>query len=620
MKIILKDDWDIQISPPSKEEKITGHYGGRDKEVNILANEIFRGKKGSILISGYRGVGKTSLVYKSLWEVKKRDENVILTLLNAAQLDNDSGNNDINPKRIIENLIRRLYSTTYEDESLDPYIINQINSLYRRAIASDFRKVEGDEYRKDILKEMTNEKEIEYIFDVRNLIFIFSWTLATILQVMPVTPYEWFNKLTPLLLAFPIPFCVNILYRSYLKSIHSESEKHNMKELYEFDNNLGNLEFDLEKLHRNIANSGKKLVYVIDELDKMEVKQIENILNYFKNFFTLSDATFIFIGGEEIFNIDSTNVQGKKLYRNKNYTYFTSKYFIPRPLWPDLKSFIESIIEEISGEGPSHIEYFERALCFDSKNDFYDIKKFLKDRITDFDEQNRPTIELTLSDEDTKKARFHKVMTILFEEKYKLEGHSKWAENEDLIRYLFVHANNVYLSYDGSTFEDPVGDDSKSEITRDFNAFLYRLQAFEIEGRKPVDINQFNKNRDGPKRDSVLIYRYTGSIPDEPPSFLKEATSFEKRFIDNFLEYERYSLSLINALRKAIGKQELKDIDQLSSSNDSKIEIVNGVGNGPIEIFNKYHKSYELLVNNAHLYKESRDTTEKMIEDFEKPN
>lgn len=107
------------------------------------------------------------------------------------------------------------------------------------------------------------------------------------------------NKITPLLLAFPIPYSLNIYYSKYLASKNIKSEKDITEELYNFDNNLGNLEFDLEQLHREINAEGKKLVYVIDELDKLEAKSIDKLLDYFKNFFTLSDAIFIFIGGEE---------------------------------------------------------------------------------------------------------------------------------------------------------------------------------------------------------------------------------------------------------------------------------------------------------------------------------
>jgi len=62
-------------------------------------------------------------------------------------------------------------------------------------------------------------------------------------------------------------------------------------------------------------------------------------------------------------------------------------------------------------------------------------------------------------------------------------------------------------------------------------------------------------------------------MPDKPPSSLEEATEFEERFKGSFKEYTKYSLSLINTLRNASGKQELKYEDLLSLTNDSKEEI-----------------------------------------------
>lgn len=63
MKLFLKEDWDIPIQIPLTKNNV-GYFIGRKKELFSLFNELSRRKTGSILISGYRGVGKTSLVYK----------------------------------------------------------------------------------------------------------------------------------------------------------------------------------------------------------------------------------------------------------------------------------------------------------------------------------------------------------------------------------------------------------------------------------------------------------------------------------------------------------------------------------------------------------------------------
>ena len=128
MKIYLRDDWDVPIHFSQLNDEIIGNFTGRKDELLNLNNEIRRSKTGSILVCGYRGVGKTSFVYKSLNNVKDKD--TIIVLLNASQLEAESGNHEINPSQIIENLIKRLYAKTRDNQNLSPTIKNQIYNIY----------------------------------------------------------------------------------------------------------------------------------------------------------------------------------------------------------------------------------------------------------------------------------------------------------------------------------------------------------------------------------------------------------------------------------------------------------------------------------------------------------
>ncbi|HPS91963.1 MAG TPA: ATP-binding protein [Methanothrix sp.] len=188
MKITLKGDWDIPIdSPniikvkntPAKGSPLDkdlprlsnttngneGYYSGRKNELEKLTNELYRRSTGSILVSGYRGVGKTSLVYKALSDLRTKDKDSIVVILNAAQLDVMSDNEDIDPKKIIENLIRRLYLIANETE-LDNEIRNEIDLLYQRAIASVVKLENSCLNQKEQEIEKTQESDlgIMYVF------------------------------------------------------------------------------------------------------------------------------------------------------------------------------------------------------------------------------------------------------------------------------------------------------------------------------------------------------------------------------------------------------------------------------------------------------------------------
>ena len=86
MKLVLKKDWDIPLHPPLETARPKGFFVGRENEVRLLTNELTRKDSGSILVTGYRGVGKTSLVYKAVANVRAADENVIVVLISASQL------------------------------------------------------------------------------------------------------------------------------------------------------------------------------------------------------------------------------------------------------------------------------------------------------------------------------------------------------------------------------------------------------------------------------------------------------------------------------------------------------------------------------------------------------
>ena len=69
--------------------------------------------------------------------------------------------------------------------------------------------------------------------------------------------------------------------------------------MYENDDSLENLVFDLENFHRELKKEGYSIFYVFDELDKLpDEEDTIKIINLFKNLFTLSNGQFVFVGDE----------------------------------------------------------------------------------------------------------------------------------------------------------------------------------------------------------------------------------------------------------------------------------------------------------------------------------
>lgn len=611
MKIVLKKDWDIPIRPPFDDNVDEGYFVGREKEIKPLINEIIRRKSGSIFVSGYRGVGKTSLVYKALSEVKKKDKNTIIVLLNAAQLEAESENDGIHPRKILDNLIRRLYSTTH-DLNIDTNLKDNIKSLYRKAVATEFKLIENYQHLKLSSKEKTIEKSSEFLFsesNLRNVIFISSWTLAVVLQFAKIIPYEWLNNLIPLLLAFPIPFVVNLTYKKHQETKELEEEKGIAEELYEFDNSIGNLEFDLEKIHRELRKKDEKLIYVIDELDKLKVENVKGVLKFFKNLFTLSDALFIFIAGEEMYDLSKPNKneteENTNIYRAKEHTYFSSKYFLSRPLTPDLDRYFDMIVE--SSDMPSDdFETFKRALYFEANNDFFDLKTCIKGRVTDFDDKNRAIIEFKrVQNDDIKKARLQKAISVLFEEQYMSLNQTKWFENESMLREIFEHAHMIDSSYSGELFTDPTEGYTSSEMIRDFNGLLYKIDAFNIQTETPQPIKGVQV--------TTRTYQYTGGIPSNVPNQLDKRMEYEEKFIQEFERYCDFIISLNDVFIEITSKVKLSRND-LFNTPDNYVNQINNWGFDALSQFNDKLPLYKNISNPTLYVHRREEINEKSIQ------
>jgi len=608
MRIVLKKDWDININPPTDNRQVQGFFVGRKKELKLLTNEILRRTSGAILISGYRGVGKTSLVYKALWEAKNEDKNIIVVLLNAAQLEAEaeqkSENSKIHPRKIIENLIRRLYSST-KDINLPNDIKEDVTKLYKKAVAKEFRLLENYQRKQEFSRQVIKEKAYEILLNEANIkimIFLTSWAIAVALQFTntSLTPWTSLNKLIPLILAFPLPYAINLWYRKKLNLKELKEEIEKAEELYEFDSSIGNLEFDLEQLHRKFRENGKKLVYVIDELDKLDLDQVIEVLKFFKNLFTLSDAIFIFIGGEEIYDYIERSEENP-YYRPKEYTYFTSKYFLCRPLWSDLSKFFDEIIE-IKEIDNKNLELLKRAMVFEAKNDFFDLIKFIKDRITASNQENRPIIEIdSLSEDDIKKARFHKAITVLFEGKYMASNPSKWLENELILRKLFEHAHNIYSSYPGYQITDPDTDRIEDSAIRDFNLFLYRHGALNVQSETSATIRGMDTK--------IRTHQYNGTIPSEIPDQLDELAEFEKRFINTFKSFVKYILALINAFRILQRQKELTH-EEFWRNPTQHVQQIKNWGFDALSQFNAHYQVYNNLISQKPPYPYKREDIE----------
>lgn len=356
-----------------------------------------------------------------------------------------------------------------------------------------------------------------------------------------------------------------------------------------------------------MASEGKKLVYVIDELDKLNTKNICDMLDTFKNLFTLSDALFIFICGEEIYY--KLNGQGSNTIRPATYTYFSSKYFIPRASINDLDCFFDTILYD-SVKNYSYLTILKKTLCFEAKSDFFDLKSHIKDRIIDFDDENRSIIDYNVNEKDVQKARFQTIITALFEDKYKSLNYSEWYKNECLLRTLYEHSHNIFNSYQNNEFTDPRDDSIEAELIRDFNSFLDSCGGFTFKQRiETIKIRNLDVQ--------VSMYSYNGSIREEPPLTITSFTEYEKRFIHDFERYCNYALSIVEAFEKVSHNSKEIDREKLKENYNLFARKMREYGIVEYNQFIEHSKIYAEPSERNTLRKYRRDDLSEMSNNIE---
>ena len=194
-----------------------------------------------------------------------------------------------------------------------------------------------------------------------------------------------------------------------------------------------------------------------------------------------------------------------------------------------------------------------RALSFEAKNDFFDLKRIIKLRSSKHakktqennetdkqaktksnhaEEKLKKIMSESLDNNYRQMAYFHKAVTSLVEEKYIIDNPANWEENELVIKVAFDYAHEVFHSPKNKLFEDPSGVEIKDEVIRDLNSYLERLEAFSVQNEREETINNASIN--------IKTYTYSGLIQQEPPEHVSDLVEYERRFKEIYEQYTTY--------------------------------------------------------------------------------
>src|SRR5262249_22967646 len=154
-----------------------------------------------------------------------------------------------------------------------------------------------------------------------------------------------------------------------------------------------------------------KVVFIIDEFDKINEDIVLPAILILKSFFNQSPALFILISERQIYNkVTENSDEG----RPKEYTIFSHTLFLQRPLFGEIIEYLDNIfLKPSSSESLNNTDYstFQNYLCYTAKSDFFDLAKSIRNYIKDYDSDSQPILEFRFNERVRRQSNLQKVLS-----------------------------------------------------------------------------------------------------------------------------------------------------------------------------------------------------------------
>lgn len=471
MKIYLKQNWSEQFIYG---DGTSGYFVGRDHEVKALKNVITGNDSSAVLISSVRGVGKTSFVHKALSEMDSAHP-VFVNIGHALANADDEAKNK---KLLLVSLIRATYFHFGNDTKL--------TALYKRCFAK-YKEEENESHTQETKKKAGITGELKT--NAKTIIQL----VAVILVVLGLTSESLVSSLLLGILGLVTLFLSVTWQKEWTNNLTN-------KKSTVIDNSTEYLEIEFENWLRE--QKDKKLVFVIDELDKIEETEAFKMIKEYKNLFNRSFAHFIFISSQRSFDLISEDREKDASEGGIYPTLFTHVFYLSLPKTEELKSYLDEVFEsstEVKQEDKDRLIHY---LLFRSGNDFFELKRLISDVLC-FDEEEKPFIDTgKIKEADplfVRVAGLFEYVDQWYVQKHFRDLKKYWKENSDMQKQVFKFLNTNF----NKNIEESSVEDSMKKLVK-FLQDIGILKSVKSEVKPSVEVvvyqwtNKYNRNVKAP--------------------------------------------------------------------------------------------------------------------------
>jgi len=307
-KINHKLLWDSTYNSESRELFATGH-----KEFKNLVQDIKNGNPTCYLISGYRGAGKSSFIKRIETEIENELKKEKSEEAKKNQADASSAKEIIfvytnfgkyhNQSHLLRKLIRGLYLKVKDLESFKKTKKDEIKKEPDNRPAHLLEQLFDKTFYDTSTNQVnTNKKERVTLFNIDVTEFLSAVIPLFLFAFFVLNTAKKWVGLPELANYAGIILSLITGIKGFLKinlsrtNTKSQQEDFNRKSMY--DDEIADHHF-FYMLHA--FDTRYKVVFVLDELDKMEDKEMDKLLNEMKPYLVSGAASFIVVAGQDLY-------------------------------------------------------------------------------------------------------------------------------------------------------------------------------------------------------------------------------------------------------------------------------------------------------------------------------
>ncbi|XEC96598.1 P-loop NTPase fold protein [Paenibacillus tarimensis] len=517
-------------------------YNGENQDIFVFDNkelisqikqEILNGTPTCYLVSGYRGVGKTSFIKRVEQETKEENSQIVFIKLNISKYEDYS--------MLLRKIIREVYLSISDTHNINELrkqnkeIITSLELLYERT----FHEVIGSQ-KNSIKHEDLSLKNIQ--INIKKLIALLITLLLAGLNIK-FNLIDWLfnlknNKYIDLILFFILGLwsaLESIKINRKINQNKTDISEISRKTLY--DDEIA--EYQLNRTLKNLNQIKVIPIFIIDELDKIdELENVEKLIAELKPLMLSGLASFILVSGQNLYyKFHTAHIHDDALIAS----IFSKSVHIPLLTTKEFIDLFSKVLNNSNLVNNRSVNYFVKSKVLNSNRLPRRFLNLIRQNL--IWKENKSFIEVSEEDEQAY-ITDSKLLDII--DHYKDNELLAAGYSEGIVDFFIsqLHIWIQKMKLKGTSYfnKEDIYDIEKDYKVTHPSWYFTRLNSLIISLLEELHESGLleKKNQTTDDGEEIAYYKWTNQATIKTETLINENEELQSAFLMNFIELEKY--------------------------------------------------------------------------------